>query len=97
MNVASNAEFELVSSLVKVDGKKRITLGSSADVAAEGFNIYKNKLGQIVLDPVTTVPMYERWIFQNKGAHTSVKQGLKESAEGKTTDLGSFGQFAEEE
>jgi hypothetical protein len=36
------------------------------------------------------------WLYENAEALASVKQGLRESAEGKIIDRGSFAKYAEE-
>ena len=95
-NVVKDLEFTLVSELVKADGKRRIALGASSAEPNGRYQIYVNRLGQIVLDPVKTVPAYEAWLFENPEALAAVKRGLIESAEGNTVDRGSFAEFAED-
>ena len=92
--VIHDTEFELVAEIVKPDAKKRVSLGSAGGDGA--FNVYRNRLGQIVLDPVTAIPAYEAWLFKNKPALASVKRGLKDSAAGRTVNLGSFAKYAKE-
>jgi hypothetical protein len=36
------------------------------------------------------------WLYESPQALASVKQGLRESAEGKTVDRGSFAKFAKD-
>ncbi len=90
--VIKDNNFELVSEFMQPDAKKRLSLG----VAAQGkaYNIYKNSLGQLILDPVRTVPASEAWLYENPKALASVKQGLKEAAAGKTVERGSFAKYA---
>jgi hypothetical protein len=88
-------EFELVSEIMKPDGKKRLSLGMAIEEAGVAYNVYRNRLGQIVLDPVKAVPAYETWLFDNKEALASVKRGLADSAAGRTKDLGSFAAHAD--
>ena len=57
---------------------------------ATAFNIYKNTLGQIVLDPVRAIPASEAWLWENPAALAAVRKGIKESSRGKTVYLGSF-------
>lgn len=57
---------------------------------ASAYNIYRNSLGQIVLDPVKVVPAYEVWLFEDGKALASVRRGLADSAAGRTRNLGSF-------
>jgi hypothetical protein len=45
---------------------------------------------------VKAIPASEMWLYENADALASVKQGLRESAEGKSVNRGSFGKFARE-
>jgi hypothetical protein len=94
-SVLKNTDFQLITEFAQPDAKKRITLGEALR-GATAFNIYRNPLGQLILDPVKTVPASELWLYENQQALASVKQGLRESAEGKTVDRGSFAGFAQE-
>ena len=93
--IIRNSEFELVSEFAQPDSKKRLSLGEALR-GATAYNIYRNPLGQLILDPVKTVPASEMWLYQNAEALASVKQGLRESAQGKRVNRGSFAKFAEE-
>jgi hypothetical protein len=93
--VIKSADFRLVSEFAQPDAKKRLSLGEAlADATA--YNIYRNPLGQIVLDPVKAVPASEMWLYENPQALASVKRGLRESAEGKSVYRGSFAKHAKE-
>jgi len=93
--IIRNSDFELVSEFAQPDAKKRLSLGEALTGAA-AYNIYRNPLGQLILDPVKTVPVSEMWLYENAEALARVKQGLRESAEGKTVYLGSFAKYAKE-
>ena len=93
--IIRNSEFELVSEFAQPDAKKRLSLGEALG-GAKAYNIYRNPLGQLILDPVKTVPASEMWLYENAEALASVKQGLRESAKGKSVNRGSFAKFAEE-
>lgn len=93
--ILKNSNFELVSEFAQPDAKKRLSLGGAA-AGATAFNIYRNSLGQLILDPVKTIPASEAWLYENPEALARVKQGLKESAEGKTVYRGSFARHARE-
>ena len=91
--VIKSADFRLVSEFAQPDAKKRLSLGEAlADATA--YNIYRNPLGQIVLDPVKAVPASEMWLYESADAFASVKQGLMESTEGKRVYRGSFAKHA---
>jgi hypothetical protein len=93
--VIKNSDFELVSEFAQPDAKKRLSLGEALG-GVTAYNIYRNTLGQIILDPVKAVPASEMWLYENPQALASVKQGLRESAEGKTVYRGSFARHAKE-
>jgi hypothetical protein len=94
--VIKDSDFELVAEILRPDAKKRLSLGSAGTSAGSAFNVYRNRLGQIVLDPVKAIPAYEAWLFENKPALASVKRGLAQSGAGKTVNLGSFAKYAKE-
>lgn len=93
--VLKNTDFQLVSEFAQPDTKKRLSLGA-AMASATAYNIYRNSLGQLILDPVKAVPASEMWLYENAPALASVKQGLRESAEGKSIYRGSFAKDARE-
>jgi len=93
--VIKSADFRLVSEFAQPDAKKRLSLGQAASDAT-AYNIYTNNLGQLILDPVKAIPASEMWLYENPRALASVKQGLRESAEGKRVYRGSFARHAEE-
>jgi hypothetical protein len=93
--VLKNSDFQLVSEFSQPDAKKRLSLGAAMD-SATAYNIYRNSLGQLILDPVRAVPASEMWLYENAPALESVKQGLRESAEGKSIYRGSFAKAARE-
>ena len=61
------------------------------------FDVYRNEVGQLVLDPRVSVPAREAWLFRNPEALAAVRRGLDESARGKTKPLGSFAKHAKGE
>ena len=91
--VIKNADFQLVSEFAQPDAKKRLSLGEAVQ-GTTAYNIYRNSLGQLILDPVKTIPASEMWLYENAQALASVKQGLRESAEGKSIYRGSFAKHA---
>ena len=91
--VIKDTDFELISEFAQPDAKKRLSLGEASH-GATAYNIYRNPLGQLILDPVKTIPASEMWLYQNPEALASVKQGLRESAEGKSIYRGSFARHA---
>jgi hypothetical protein len=93
--ILKNRDFQLVTEFAQPDAKKRLSLGEALG-SATAYNIYRNALGQLILDPVKAVPASEMWLYENAQALASVKQGLRESAEGKSVYRGSFAKRAKE-
>ena len=95
--IIKNQQFEIVAQGMAPDGKKRLSLSKALADVGVTFNIYVNKLGQIVLDPQKTVPAHETWVFKNKPALASLKRGLKQVATARGEYLGSFAKHAADE
>jgi hypothetical protein len=79
--------FEKIADSVKPDAKKRVILQHVQIQEGITYHIYKNSLGQIVLDPQVTIPASEAWLFNNPEALASVKRGLLEAAQGKAKKI----------
>jgi hypothetical protein len=71
---------------VRPDSKKRVGLGRAVKVKARLYRVYQNTLGQIILDPMETIPAHEAWLFKNKKAYASVMKSLAEARSGKLLD-----------
>ena len=46
------------------------------------FRVYRNKHGQIILDPMVSIPAHEAWLFKNTRAARLVRQGLEDAKRG---------------
>jgi hypothetical protein len=77
-----DADFQEVTE-AKVDAKNRVALGKVPGLRVSSYRIYRNKVGQIILDPMVTVPAYEAWLFKNKEAMTRVQDGLADLRKGR--------------
>lgn len=75
--------------IVRPDAKGRITLGKLAK-GVSSFAVTEREDHSIVLEPYAEVPAREKWLFENPEALASVKQGLKDAAEGKISKKGNF-------
>ncbi len=73
-----DAHFEEVAE-AKVDAKHRITLGRVIEGSVTSYRVYQNGVGQIVLDPMVTVPAHEAWLFRNPRAAQMVREGLADA------------------
>jgi hypothetical protein len=93
--ILKNNDFSLVSEFVTLDAKKRLRLSAAGELS-NAFNVYRNKLGQIVLDPVKAIPVSETWLWENPGALASVQRGLQQANKDETHDLGDFSRYAKE-
>jgi hypothetical protein len=93
--ILKNTDFQLVSEFAQPDAKKRLSLGEALGNST-AYNIYRNPLGQLILDPVKAIPASELWLYENASVLASVKQGLRESAEGKSVYRGSFAKYTNE-
>ncbi len=83
--------FRVVKDVVRPDSRGRLTLGQVAK--AKSYRVMVNDAGQILLDPVVSIPERELWLWQNPDALASVQRGIQQSAAGETHDLGSFTQY----
>lgn len=73
MNLARN---------LKLDSKKRITLGRIAEKNVTSYDVEVKENGVIVLYPKVEIPAEELWLFQNKSALETVKRGLDDVENG---------------
>lgn len=81
-DILKDAEFEEITE-VRVDAKHRVTLGRVLGGRVSSYRIYRNKVGQIILDPMVTVPAYEAWLFKSKEAMARVREGLEDARKGR--------------
>ena len=72
---------------LKLDNKRRITLGKIADKNVTSYDIEIKDNGVIILYPKVEIPAEELWLFQNKSVLESVKRGLDDV---KTRNLGNI-------
>jgi hypothetical protein len=69
-----------------VDDRNRLTLGELLE-GAKRVRLYRNRRGEMLLQPVVEIPASEAWLFQNREALESVRKGLEEASKGKVTKL----------
>ena len=96
MDMVRDPSFEEVVEAVKPDGKNRISLGKAQVGRGITYRVLRNKSGQILLDPCIQVPVSEAWLYRNKKALKTVMTGIRQAEEGKTLEVGSFSEFADE-
>ncbi len=88
--ILKDTELTKIADNVKPDAKKRVVLPKSLVREGITYAVYKNSLGQIVLDPQVTIPASELWLFENKDALASVDKGM---AETRSIKRGSFAKY----
>ena len=86
-NVIKDTDATMVAKGVKPDSRKRVVLPGSLVQEGITYHIYRNRFGQIILDPQVTIPASEVWLFSNPDALTLVRQGLSNVAHGKVSKV----------
>ncbi len=79
--------FEKVADSVKPDAKRRVVLQKVQVQEGITYHIYRNRIGQILLDPQVTIPASEIWLFNNPKALASVRRGLSDAAKGRVSKV----------
>ena len=77
-NIVKNTHFEEVAE-ARMDSKHRVTLGRVVGKHVTSYRVYRNAVGQIVLDPMVSVPAHEAWLFRNPKASRLVREGLDDA------------------
>ncbi|MCI5888861.1 MAG: hypothetical protein MRZ62_05030 [Brachyspira sp.] len=72
---------------LKLDSKKRITLGKFVKSDVTSYDVELKENGVIVLYPKVEIPAEEVWLFKNKTAMDSVKRGLENSKNNEVVEL----------
>ena len=95
---AKHGTLLLIARDVRPDGRRRVTLGK----ALEGidpdaaFEVCRDELGRIILDPLVSVPAREAWLCRKTKALAMVRRGLQDAAEGKTVAYRSITALADD-
>ena len=85
--IIRDTDFEKVADSVKPDAKRRVVLQKIQIQEGVSYHIYRNSIGQIVLDPQVTIPASEAWLFNNPKALASVRRGLSDAAKGRVSKV----------
>lgn len=72
---------------LRLDTKKRITLGKLAADEVTSYDAELKENGVIILHPKVEIPAEELWLWQNKEAMASVQRGLDDAANGRFVEL----------
>lgn len=71
-----------------IDERNRIVLGMLKKLPeTRRVKVYVNSQGEYLIRPIVEIPASEAWLYKNKKALASVRRGLKQAAEGKTSKL----------
>lgn len=82
------------------DNKRRVSLGTAVRTQpGVRYKVMQNELGQILLDPVKSVPAYEAWVYENPERIASIKRGIDQAEAGQlvSVDLGTDEDDCEDE
>lgn len=85
--------FRVLKDTIRPDARGRITLGNFAK--SKTYKVMINDAGQILLNPVVTIPEHELWLWQNSSALATVQCGIEQANKNEVCDLGSFAQYAD--
>lgn len=85
VDIISEGKFKPIGKELEPDERKRLALGSVMPSDAQGvrYRAFRNELGQILLDPVKSVPYYEAWIYENPERLASIQRGIKDIEAGR--------------
>jgi hypothetical protein len=82
--------------VVRPDAKGRVALGDLTH-GVSSFQVLQDSELRIILVPFAEIPAQEKWVFENTATLAKIKRGLKDAAEGKTKNLGSFAKYKDDE
>ena len=80
--IVRDNHFEEIAE-VRADSKNRVTLGKIGPAKVTIYRVYRNAIGQVILDPQVTIPAYEQWLFKNPEASKLVQAGLEDARKGR--------------
>ena len=81
-NILKDNHFEKLSKRsVRPDSRKRVVLPLSLteDIS---FDVYRNKVGQIILDPKIEIPASQAWFWENPQDVKDFEESIAQAARG---------------
>jgi hypothetical protein len=87
--------FTIRKDHVQPDTRGRVALGPT--LSNPDYRVLVNDAGQILLDPIVSIPASEAWMWENPALRESMNRALEQAAQGDFHDLGSFAGYADEE
>jgi hypothetical protein len=82
---AMQDKFVPVGKEVEPDDRNRLALGCVLPPRSESirYNVFRNQAGQILLDPVKSVPAREAWVHENPKRIKSIQRGIAQIEAGR--------------
>lgn len=75
--------WEYTGKETEPDSKRRVNLGAAVhSTPGIRYKVLKNELGQILLDPVKTVPAYEAWVYESPEHFAAIQKGIAQAETG---------------
>jgi hypothetical protein len=72
----------------EADKKNRVSLGPAIQTPpGVRYKVMRNEAGQILLDPVKSVPAYEAWVWEDAQRIASIKRGIAQAEAGKVVSV----------
>jgi hypothetical protein len=70
------------------DRKHRVSLGTNIKTPpGVRYKVMHNEFGQILLDPVKSVPAKEAWIYENQEIIDSIRLGITQAEKGQLVEI----------
>ncbi len=70
------------------DNKHRVSLGPTVKTEpGVRYKVMQNDQGQILLDPVKSVPAREAWVYENPARLASIKRGIAQAEAGELVNI----------
>ena len=88
--VIKDSNFMGIGKTVTPDSRKRVSLPKALVKEGILYKIYRNSVGQVMLDPQVTIPASELWVFKDKNILAAMDKSM---AEGQVINRGSFAEY----
>jgi len=80
-----------------LDARKRVCLAKllpDYDISSLKAHVEGDK---IILEPMAEIPAHELWIYENPQILNDIREGLRDSKEGRVHKKGSFAKYADDD
>lgn len=89
-------EFETVAE-TEVDSRGRVSLGRAGAKPGRRYRVEADPDGVLLLTPVVSIPEREMQVWTDPLLAQRIRAGIEDARAGKTSDLGDFSQYLEQE